>query len=215
MTASLRFLFLSFFFVIIIVNVSLSNEITIQGTTSEIYDTSNFAYAQQQQTILSIVKNQQWADKQSNTRVLFTYSPETPLVGASTDLKFNIVNIKNGTAYRDAFARVTILDGQQQQQQKQVPLKFYNITAPNGQFSIKHKFVHDGIYQIIVKVNSKYSALTLASFKMIVPFQPFGVININHIFPLLIPALLAAIVGVVAILLLMVAVANKKKKQRS
>lgn len=211
MTASLRFLFLSFFFVIIIVNVSLSNEITIQGTTSEIYDTSNFAYAQQQQTILSIVKNQQWADKQSNTRVLFTYSPETPLVGASTDLKFNIVNIKNGTAYRDAFARVTILDGQQQQQQKQVPLKFYNITAPNGQFSIKHKFVHDGIYQIIVKVNSKYSALTLASFKIIVPFQPFGVININHIFPLLTPAVLAAIVGAVAILLFMVVIANKKK----
>ena len=211
MTASLRFLFLSFFFVIIIVNVSLSNEITIQGTTSEIYDTSNFAYAQQQQTILSIVKNQQWADKQSNTRVLFTYSPETPLVGASTDLKFNIVNIKNGTAYRDAFARVTILDGQQQQQQKQVPLKFYNITAPNGQFSIKHKFVHDGIYQIIVKVNSKYFALTLASFKIIVPFQPFGVININHIFPLLTPAVLAAIVGAVAILLFMVVIANKKK----
>lgn len=211
MTASLRFLFLSFFFVIIIVNVSLSNEITIQGTTSEIYDTSNFAYAQQQQTILSIVKNQQWADKQSNTRVLFTYSPETPLVGASTDLKFNIVNIKNGTAYRDAFARVTILDGQQQQQQKQVSLKFYNITAPNGQFSIKHKFVHDGIYQIIVKVNSKYSALTLASFKIIVPFQPFGVININHIFPLLTPAVLAAIVGAVAILLFMVVIANKKK----
>ena len=211
MTASLRFLFLSFFFVIIIVNVSLSNEITIQGTTSEIYDTSNFAYAQQQQTILSTVKNQQWVDKQSNTRVLFTYSPETPLVGASTDLKFNIVNIKNGTAYRDAFARVTILDGQQQQQQKQVSLKFYNITAPNGQFSIKHKFVHDGIYQIIVKVNSKYSALTLASFKIIVPFQPFGVININHIFPLLTPAVLAAIVGAVAILLFMVVIANKKK----
>ena len=207
----MRFLFLSFFFAIIIVNISLSNEITIQGTTSEIYGTSNFVYAQQQQTILSTVKNQQWVDKQSNTRVLFTYSPETPLVGTSTDLKFNIVDLKSGTDYRDVFVRVTILDGQQQQQQKQVPLKFYNITAPNGQFSIKHKFVHDGIYQIIVKVNSKYSALTLASFKIIVPFQPFGVININHIFPLLIPAVLAAIVGAVAILLLMVVIANKKK----
>jgi hypothetical protein len=213
MTASTRFLFLSLFFVIIIDNTSLSNKATIQGTISEMYGTSNFAYAQQQQTVLSTAKNQQWVDKQSDTRVLFTYSPETPLVGASTDLMFNIVDLKSGTAYRDVFVRITILDGQQQQ--KQVPLKFYNITAPNGYFSIKHKFVHDGIYQIIVKVNSKYSALTLASFKIIVPFQPFGVININHIFPLLIPALLAAIVGVVAILLLMVVVANKKKKQRS
>jgi hypothetical protein len=112
-------------------------------------------------------------------------------VSASTDLTFNIVDLKSGASYSDVFVRVTILDGQQQQ--KQVPLKFYNITAPNGHFSIKHKFVHDGIYQIIVKVNSKDSALTLASFKMIVPFQPFGVININHIFPLLIPAVLAAI----------------------
>src|ERR1044072_4515607 len=215
MTASTRFMFLSLFFVIIIDNTSLSNKVTIQGTISEMYGTSNFAYAQQQQTVLSNAKNQQWVDKQSDTRVLFTYSPETPLVGASTDLMFNIVDLKSGTAYRDVFVRITILNGQQQQKQKEVPLKFYNITAPNGYFSIKHKFVHDGIYQIIVKVNSKYSALTLAAFKIIVPFQPFGVININHIFPLLIPALLAAIVGAVAILLLMVVVANKKKKQRS
>jgi hypothetical protein len=212
MTASMRFLSLSLFFVIVIDNISLSNGTTIQRTISEIYGTSNFAYAQQQQTVLFTAKNQQWVDKQSNTKVLFTYSPEAPLVGAFTNLTFNIVDLKSGTAYRDVFVRVTILDGQQQQQQqqKQVPLKFYNTTAPNGHLSIKHKFVHDGMYQIIVKVNSKDSALTLASFKMIVPFQPFGVININHIFPLLVPAILAAIVGAVAILLFMV-VANKKK----
>ena len=207
MTASMRFLFLSLFFVVVIDNIS-NKTIMIQGTISEIYGTPNFAYAQQQQTVLSTAKNQQWIDRQSNTKVLFTYSPETPLVGASTDLTFNIVDLKSGTAYRDLFVRVTILDGQQQQ--KQVPPKFYNITAPNGHFSIKHKFVHDGMYQIIVKANSEDSALTLASFNMIVPLQPFGVININHISPLLLPAVLAAIVGAVAILLFMV-VANKKK----
>ena len=211
MTASTRFLFLSLFFVIIIDNISLSNKATIQGTISEMYGTSNFAYAQQQQTVLSTAKNQQWVDKQSDTRVLFTYSPEMPLVGKSTELMFDIEDLDTGKDFEDVFAKFTIIDRLQQK----VPLKFYNITAPNGYFSIKHKFVHDGIYQIIVKVNSKYSALTLASFKMIVPFQPFGVININHIFPLLIPALLAAIVGAVTILLLMVVVANKKKKQRS
>jgi len=59
MTASMRFLFLSLFFVIIIDNISLSNDRTIQGTISEIYGTSNFAYAQQQkQTILSTAKSQ-------------------------------------------------------------------------------------------------------------------------------------------------------------
>jgi hypothetical protein len=62
-------------------------------------------------------------------------------------------------------------------------------------------------------VNSKYSALALASFKVVVPFQPLGVFNINHIFPLLIPAILVAIVGAVAILSFMMIVANKKKKK--
>ena len=73
---------------------------------------------------------------------------------------------------------------------------------------------HEGTYQIIVKVNSNHSALTLASFKMVIPFQPLGVTNINYIFPLLIPAVLVGIVGAVAILSFMVIVANKRRNYK-
>jgi signal transduction histidine kinase len=73
---------------------------------------------------------------------------------------------------------------------------------------------HEGTYQIVVKVNSNHSALTLASFKMVIPFQPLGVTNINYIFPLLIPAVLVGIVGAVAILSFMVIVANKRRNYK-
>jgi CHASE1-domain containing sensor protein len=61
-------------------------------------------------------------------------------------------------------------------------------------------------------LNSKYSALTLASFTILVPFQPFGVFNVNYISPLLLPAALVGIVGVVIILAFMIAVNKKRKK---
>ena len=180
-------------------------------SVSIIYSTSTIAYAQQQQQpVLPATRNQEWIDKQSNTKVSFTYSPQMPLVGGFTDLEFVIEDLKTGTRSKDVFARLTVIDGQQQQQQ--VPLRFYNVTAPEGHFSVKYQFAHEGTYQIIVKVNSKYSALTLASFKIFVPFQPLGVIDVNHIFPLLIPAALVGIVIAVVILAIMIAVNKKRKK---
>ena len=176
---------------------------------SPIHSSSITAYAQQQQEQQHSNGNQEWVDRQSSTKVSFAYSPETPLVGASTQLIFNIQDSNTGSYYRDVFARVTVTDGQQHQQQ--VPLRVYNIKAPNGHFSINHQIAHEGTYQIIVKVNSKDSALTLASFKLIVPFQPFGVFNINHIFPLLIPVVLVGIIGAMAILAFIIVV-NKRQK---
>jgi hypothetical protein len=204
-------LVLLLFLVIIINNLLLPNDTTMPDNVSAIYNTSTIAYAQQQnqQYTLPVTINQEWIDKQSNTKVSFTYSPETPLVGGLTDLKFNIEDLKTGTRLKDVFARVTIIDGQQQQQ---VPLRSYNVTAPDGHFSIKYQFAHEGAYQIIVKVNSKYSALTLASFKVLVPFQPFGVFNVNHISPLLFPAALVGIVGLAGIVAFMIAVNRKREK---
>lgn len=92
------------------------------------------------------------------------------------------------------------------------PLKLYNVTAPGGHFSIKYQFAHEGTYQIIVNLDSNYSALTLASFKIVVPFQPLGVINMRHILPLLIPAGLVGLIGALAILSLIL-IANIKKKK--
>ena len=124
-----------------------------------------------------------------------------------TELKFNMVNITGGTRLNDVYARLTLIDTLQQKQQ--FPLASYNLTAPDGYFSIKYRFPHEGTYQIIVKVNSKYSALTLASFKVFVSFQPLSVINVKEIRPLL---TLAAIVGAtgVASIIAFIMLINKR-----
>jgi hypothetical protein len=194
------FYILSLFLVVFINITLLPNETSKLGSISSIYSSSTIVYAQQQQRqqpILSATNNQEWIDKQSNTKVQFTYSPEKPLVSGFTELKFNIKDSKRGTQLRDVFARVTIIGVLPQK----APLKFYSIKAPNGNFSVEYQFPLEGTYQIFVKVDSKYSALALASFKVFVPFRPMGIININHIFPILIPAAgLVALVGAIAIL---------------
>jgi hypothetical protein len=206
MTAFMRaFHFLSLFLVIIINYISFTNETTTPDTMSTIYSQYTITYAEQQQE-QPAARTQEWVDKQSNMKLLFAYSPK-PLVGTSTELMFDILDLGTGTHFKDVFATLTIIDGLQQQ----VPLKFYKVTAPNGHFSIKYQFGHEGTYQIIVKVNSKDSALALASFKIVVPFQPFGVFNINHIFPLLNPVVLVGIIGAMAILAFIIVV-NKKQK---
>ncbi len=162
---------LSLLFVIIINIILFPNEITKPDNISSslIYGISVIVYAQQQQhqqPMLSTINNQEWIDRKLNTKVLFTYSPDIPLVGGFTELNFNVWDSKTGTHLKDVFARVTISDGQQQH----VPLKFYSVKAPNAHFSIKYQFPLEEAYQIFVKVDSKYSALTLASFKIFVPF---------------------------------------------
>jgi hypothetical protein len=192
----------------------LPTEKLVSNTMPSTYSSSTVAYAQQQKE-QPVARTQEWIDKQSNTKVLFAYIPEKPLVGESTELMFDIEGLKTGTRFKDIVARVTIIDVLQLQQQRkvkqQVPLKSYNVTAPEGHFSIKYPFAHEGTYQIIVKVNSSYSALTLASFKIVVPFQPFGVFNINYVFPLLISVILVGIIGTIGILAFII-VANRKQK---
>jgi hypothetical protein len=204
------FCILSLFFVVFI-NITLApNETSKPDSISSIHSTSIIVYAQQQQRqqpVLSATNNQEWIDKQSNTKVQFTYSPEKPLVSGFTELKFNIKDSKRSTQLRDVFATVTIIGVLPQK----APLKFYSIKAPNGNLSVEYQFPLEGTYQIFIKVDSKYSALALASFKVFVPFRPMGIININHIFPMLIPAGLVALVGAIAILSFMVFI-NKMKK---
>jgi hypothetical protein len=171
------------------------------------YNSSTVAYVQQRQQEQPVARTQQWIDKQTNTKVLFTHSPEKPLSGTLTELTFDILNSETGIHFRYVLATITIIDGPQQQ----VPIKFSNISAPHGHFSIKYRFAYEGIYQIIAKVNSNNSALALASFRVVVPFQPIGVFNTSHIFPLLIPVVLVAIIGTTGILAFIIIVNRKQK----
>ena len=211
MTAFRLLAFCFLLFLIIIGSTRLQIGTRMLDGVFAIYSTTGIVHAQQQeQPILSSSKIQEWIDKQSNIKVSFTYLPERPMVGGFTELRFIVDDLKTSTHSKGVFARITITNGQQQQ----VPLRFYNITAPNGDFFVKYQFTNEGTYQIIVKVNSKYSALTLASFKVVVPFQPFGIVNVNDISPLILPAGLVGIVGAIAILAFMVVIKRKEEGKK-
>lgn len=209
----LDFSILTLLYLVVFIKITLlPNEISKPDSISTIYGTSTIVYAQQQhlqEAVNSSANSQEWIDKQSSTKVQFTYTPEKPLVSGFTALKFNIKD-KRGIQLKDVSARVTIIGVLSQK----TPIKSYNIRAPNGNFSVEYQFPLEGTYQIFVKVDSKYSALALASFKVFVPFRPMGIININHIFPILIPAVLVALVGAIAILLFMVYI-NKMKDRNN
>ena len=53
-----------------------------------------------------------------------------------------------------------------------------------------------GIYQVISRIYSK-DVSALASFKVLVPVQPVGIINMNYLMPLLLPAGLVGIIGTI------------------
>ena len=206
------FCILSLLFLVVCINITLlPNEISKLDSISSIFSTSTIAYAQQQQpqqAVNSAANSQVWIDKQSSTKVQFAYSPENPFVSGVTELKFNVEDSKRGTQLTDVFAKVTIIGVLPEK----LPLKSYSIRSPNGNFSLEYQFPLEGTYQIFVKVDSKYSALALASFKVFVPFRPMGIININHIYPILIPAGLVALVGALAIISFMVLINKRNRK---
>ena len=208
----LDFSILTLLYLVVFIKITLlPNEISKPDSISTIYSTSTIVYAQQQhlqEAVNSSANSQEWIDKQSSTKVQFTYSPENPLVSGGTELKFNVKDSKRGTQLKDVFARVTIIGVLPQK----LPLKSYSIRSANGNFSIEYQFPLEGTYQIFVKVDSKYSALTLASFKVFVPFRPMGIININNIYPILIPAGLVALVGTLAIISFMVFINKRNRK---
>jgi hypothetical protein len=132
------FLLLLLSFIVIVIILLLPTEKLVSGTTQSTYSSSAVAYAQQQQEQYA-TRTQGWIDKQSNTKVLFTYSPEKPSPGMLTELTFDIQDIETRAYFKHILATTTIIDGQQQQ----VPIKFSNISAPYGHFSIKYRFAHE------------------------------------------------------------------------
>src|SRR5689334_10960023 len=150
---------------------------------------------------------QLWTDKENNVKVQFTYLPQTPIIDTPTQLKFNIQNSQTGTPLRNLVARVVIVTNSSGQERS---FKFTNITAPNGSFSVNYLFPDTGVYQVISRIYSKDASI-LASFKVPVPIQPFGVINTNNINPLIFPAGLVGIVGAIVVVSFLIIMRKRKK----
>jgi hypothetical protein len=150
---------------------------------------------------------QLWVDRENNVKVQFTYLPQTPIIDTPTQLKFNIQNSQTGTPLRNLVARVVIVANSGGQERS---FKFTNITAPNGSFSVNYLFPDTGVYQVISRIYSKDASI-LASFKVLVPIQPFGVINTNDINPLILPASLVGIVGAIVVVSFLIMIRKRKK----
>ena len=138
---------------------------------------------------------QLWIDRENNVKVQFTYSPQTPIVDTPTELKFSVQNLQTGGNLKNLAARVVIVTNSSGQERS---FKFTNISAPDGDFSVKYLFPDSGVYQVISRIYSK-DAPTLSSFKVTVPFQPLGIFNTNSMNPLIIPVILVAVIGAIAV----------------
>lgn len=163
----------------------------------------NFAYAH-----ITGDRAQQWINPHDNVKIQFTYEPEKPLIGSPTELKFSVQNLQTGQHLKDLFAKVTIINGQR-------VFKFNNQTVSDGDFSVNSTFPNEGTYQVILRINSRDYAIALASFRVFVPFQPLGTINLNYTIPLLLPAALAGISGVIAMATFLIIMKREYKKRRS
>ena len=121
---------------------------------------------------------QEWLDKEHNSRILFTPSPEYPSVGNLTQLNFNVQDLKTGSHLKNVTATVTVINNSTANFGTRCKVKeaengdfsiFKNISAPNGSFSVKDHFLQAGTHQIIARINSKNNIFSaLASFNVIV-----------------------------------------------
>jgi hypothetical protein len=143
-------------------------------------------------------RTQTWLDKLNNLKIQFTYSPENPAIDTPTELKFNVLNLQTGSNLKDLSARIVVLTNSGGQQRS---FKFTNISAADGNFSVKYLFPDSGSYQVIPRIDTKDSS-TLASFNVFVPFQPLGTINVSNLNPLILPALLVGVIGTIVIVTL-------------
>jgi hypothetical protein len=152
---------------------------------------------------------QLWIDRENNAKVQFTYSPQTPIIDTPTELKFSVQNLQTGANLKNLAARVVIVTNSSGQERS---FKFTNISAPDGNFSVKYLFPDSGVYQVISRTYSK-DAPTLASFKVTVPFQPLGIINTNNMNPLILPVILVAVIGAIAVVSFLI-IKRRARKQK-
>ena len=106
---------------------------------------------------------QELIDKQKNIKIQFDYSPDKPIIDTFTQLQFSIQNLTNDQHIKDFDARVVVTSDQRL-------FKFENITAHDGDFSVKYIFPDDGTHQVLLRVNTNNSII-LASFSVFVPHQ--------------------------------------------
>jgi hypothetical protein len=138
-------------------------------------------------------------------KIQFIYEPEKPLLETPTELKFSVQNLKTGEHLKELFAMVMIMN-------TQGFFKLHKISVPNGDFSVNSTFPIEGTYQVILRINSNDHGISLASFKIFVPFQPIGTVNLKYVTPLILPAGIIGVISVIAIVAFLILSKRKVKR---
>ena len=80
-------------------------------------------------------KNEQiWTDQDHDLKIVFVYVPKIPIVDKPTD-KFRSTRNYTGEYLKDLEANVLVTDNISGQFRN---FKFNNVSAPDGQFSVRH-----------------------------------------------------------------------------
>ena len=108
---------------------------------------------------------QLWSDSDHDLKIRFVYEPKIPIVDKPTELKFTVQRISTGDYMKDLEANVLVTDNISGQFRN---FKFDNVSAPDGQFSVKYLFPDTGLFEIIARVRSQ-DVQALAAFEVIVP----------------------------------------------
>ena len=116
-------------------------------------------------------KNTQiWKDSENNVRILFSYSPDNPIINTPTELRFTINDLRNGTAFKNVLVTTIITGNNNSGQQKVV--RFNGLSDNKGNYIINYAFPDLGIYQVIMRTKSSNpNFATLASFSVTVALE--------------------------------------------
>ena len=95
---------------------------------------------------------QLWTDSGHDLKISFVYEPKIPIVDKPTELKFTVQRISTGDYLRNLEANVLVTDNISGQFRD---FRFNNVSAPDGQFSVKYLFPDTGLFEIIARVSSQ------------------------------------------------------------
>ena len=164
----------------------------------------SYAHIPQDNTIVV----QERKNIQNNVKIQFSYTPKKPLLYADTDLIFSIQDLTNGNHIKDLIASITITKNDK------IFFRFNDVDIPDGDVSLKVRFLEDGNYQVISQISSMDNiALALTSFDILVPLQPFGKFDVNSLISSLIPAGSVAI-SLSAIVTALILILKRREKSR-
>src|SRR5690242_1492082 len=61
-----------------------------------------------------------WKDSEDNVKILFSYSPDNPVINTPTELRFTINDLHTGAGFKNVLVTVTIVGNNSSRQQKVV-----------------------------------------------------------------------------------------------